>query len=185
MHFHTRRADLLGGQGSANEGIANRIQVLCCSGASIGLSLVNQSGWTQRGELRVGTVAALFANRSLVPQLQKHAATGAVHRVEATLPRAHGRVVDATEERHLRGGRVIDRARLGNNQSYAALYALPVVFSHPRLRHSVVTPATLHSRHDEAVGQGEALDRKRSEQRFQIQVRHGVSRRYCSVSFSR
>jgi hypothetical protein len=36
MDFHTRRADLFGGQGSADEGFANRIQVFPRGGASVG-----------------------------------------------------------------------------------------------------------------------------------------------------
>jgi hypothetical protein len=44
MNFHTRRADLFGGQGSADEGFANRIQVFPRGGASVGFPLVNQSG---------------------------------------------------------------------------------------------------------------------------------------------
>jgi hypothetical protein len=48
---------------------------------------------------------------------------------------------------------MIDSARLGNNRSPAALYSARVVVGHPRLRHAVVTPLALHSRHDEAVGE--------------------------------
>jgi len=71
---------------------------------------------------------------------------------------------------------MIDGARFGNDEPHPTLYSLAIVFGKPWLRHTVVAPLPLHTRHYKAVWQGHALNRKGCKQRGQIKRRHGVIR---------
>ena len=83
------------------------------------------------------------------------AARPAVSRIGRELEFAHPHV----------GCWMVDDHALGEDQARAAADTLAVVLDGPVADLTLNPPATLHGRHDEPVGKGDAIDGQRREQR--------------------
>ena len=170
VELHAVGADLLGVAGSLDEGLLEFPELSLRGGAAERLTRMREAGRAQRDEIRVALRVPAVVDRALVPELQEHGAARLVDTGHARPPRFARVGRDPRERRVLRGARMIDGARLGNNQRGAAKHAAAVVLAQPEVRGAVSAPVALHSRHDEPVPQSQAANLERLEERGDVVV---------------
>ncbi len=161
VHLHAVDADLLGHQRAADEGPLDVVQFFQSRGAAVRTGAVGQARGAQGGIGGVGAFAALLADRALVPELHQHRAAGGLHLRHDAGPGLLGGWDDAGEEGNLGGGRMVDRAGLGDHQPHAAVDAPAVVLAELWQGNAVFAPLALHARQHEPVGQGQGTQLER------------------------
>jgi hypothetical protein len=156
VELHAVGADLRGVKRTLDEGALEAAQLGQRGGAAERLAGVRDAGRAQGDEVRVAVRVSAVVDRALVPELQEHGAASLVDAGHARPPRLAGAGRDLGERRVLRGARVIDGARLGDDQGRTAEHAAAVVLAQPAVRRAVNAPVALHSRHHEPVAQAKA-----------------------------
>ena len=116
VEFHAVGADLRGVERALDEGLLETVQLGHRGGAAERLARMRQARRAQRDEVRIALRVPAVVDRALMPELQEHGAAGLVHAGHAFSPRLARAGRDPRERRVLRGARMIDGTRLGDDQ---------------------------------------------------------------------
>ena len=161
-------ADLRGVERALDERLPDAVKLGDGGGPAEPLAGMRQAGRAQRLEIRVALRVPAVVDRALVPELQEHGAAGLVDAGHAGPPGLARVGRDPGERRVLRGTRMIDGTRLGDDQRGAAEHAAPVVLAQPDIWCAVGAPVALHARHDKPVAQPQAANGQRLEKRSDV-----------------